>query len=141
MHGNQVPLLATEASWEQLGRHGKQKAAWSLTPMRLLHNTFPVPSLRPLTKQPDAAEGHRLVFAFHVTESTRIQYIKFSKASSKIFCCCCCLFARSGTNLYVPILMAKCWVVSKTLNITVSCLGTAATRVAIFHSVLSQGNE
>ena len=140
MHGNQVPLLATEASWEQLGRHGKQKAAWSLTPMRPLHHTFPVPSLRPLTKQPDAAEGHRLVLAFCVTESTRMQYIKFSKASSNIFCCCC-LFARSSTNLYVPVLMTKCWVGSETLNITVSCLGTAATWVAIFHSELSQGNE
>lgn len=68
-----------------------------------------------------------------------MQHIKFFLKLQQVFLCC--LFARSSTNLYVPVLMAKGGVVSETLDITVSCLGTAATRVAIFHSELSQGNE
>lgn len=68
--------------------------------MSLWHHMFPVPSLRPLTKKPGVAEGHRLVLALHITESTRMQHIKFfSKASSEIFVVVACLLAQTPTSL------------------------------------------
>ena len=61
------------SGWELLGRHRKSKAVWSCTLGSLLLHRFPVPSIRPLAKQYEAAEGHWLGFALYALKSSRMQ--------------------------------------------------------------------